>query len=128
MEIKNMKNVIYIIALLSVGIIGVQAQTLSTEWEETSPIRSHQIMDGGATYNGTVYEPFGNTIPSEQTEVGASYSPSKKPGSDVRKGFDIGGDAGQGPSPIGDAMWPLMLLIGAYCGVMIFRRKRALRE
>ena len=122
-----MKNVIYIIALLSVVTISVQAQTMTPAWTDNNPIQSHQMMSGGTMYNGTVYEPFDNTVPSEQTEVGASYSPAKKPGSGVRTGFDIGGDSGQGPSPIGDAMWPLMAFAFLFCGVIVLRRKRETR-
>ena len=83
----------------------------------------NQQIVGSAVYTGTVYEPFSATTPSEQSEVGSQYSPSKSTG--PRKGFDIGGDAGQGPSPIGDAVLPMLLCAVVFCGVIALRRKRS---
>ena len=57
------------------------------------------------------------------TYEGASYTPAKspkKPGT-VRKNPVIGGDSN---TPLGDAVLPLMLLLGAYAGVRSFRRTR----
>ena len=120
-----MKTRIYIIILFCLATMTALAQTFSSKPIENTPIQSQQIMTTGANYNGTVYEPFTTSAPSEYTEGenAASYSPSKAPG--YRKGFDIGGDAGQGPSPIGDAMLPLLLMAVVFCGVIYLRRKRA---
>ena len=117
-----MRTKLFIIALLSVVTMSAYAQTF-TPANADGAIQSQQIMQTGAAYNGTVYEPFSSTTPSEQNAPGASYSPAKAPGG-PRKGFDIGGDAGQGPSPIGDAVLPLMLLLGVYCGIRFIRRNK----
>jgi len=122
-----MKTRIYIIALLSAVTIIVNAQPFSQR-QETTPVQSQQILNTGGTYNGTVYEPFSATTPSEQSAVGASYSPAKAPGTGPRKGFETPDDYGQGPSPIGDAVLPLMLMAVAFCGVIYFRRKRAAQK
>ena len=123
-----MKTRVYIIALLSVVAVFVNAQTFSSQRPaNTDPIQSQQIMTTGGTYNGTVYEPFNNTTPSEQSEVGASYSPAKAP-SGPRRAGDWGqglDEYGQGPSPIGDALLPLMLMAVAFCGVVYLRRRKA---
>ena len=125
---KDMKTRIYIFALLSAVTIVVNAQSFSQR-PETAPIQSQQIMNTGATYNGTVYEPFSATTPSEQSAVGASYSPAKAPGTGPRKGFDTPGEMNQSDEyPIGDALVPLLLMAIAFCGVIYIRRKRAVQK
>ena len=122
-----MKTRVYIIALLSVVAVLVNAQTFSSQRPaNTDPIQSQQIMTTGGTYSGTVYEPFSNTTPSEQSAVGASYSPAKTPGSGPRKGFDTPDEPGQSEEyPIGDALLPLLLMAVAFCGVVSLRRRKA---
>ena len=124
-----MKTRVYIIALLSVVTIVVTAQSFSQKPANTEPIQSQQIMSTGAAYNGTVYEPFSNTTPSEQTEVGANYSPAKAPGAGPRKGFDTGGETGQSEEyPIGDALFPLMLMVILFASDIFFRRQKTVKE
>lgn len=121
-----MKTRVYIIALLSVVAVLVNAQTFSSQRPANpDPIQSQQIMTTGGTYSGTVYEPFSNTAPSEQSEVGASYSPAKAPGSGPRKDLIGGPEDPLGPSPIGDALLPLLLMAFAFCGVLSLRRRKA---
>jgi len=103
-------------------MIPAYAQTFQPTPEKAA-MQSQQMINSGVQYKSTVYEPFSNTMPSEQSEAGASYSPSKAPGG-PRRGFDIGGDAGQGPSPIGDAVWPLLALACVYGAGRVYWRKR----
>lgn len=63
----------------------------------------------------------------------ASYSPAQAPGGPRRNNyndlFDQGADAGQSDqSPIGDAVLPLTLMALAFCGVVYYRRKKALKS
>ena len=96
-------------------------------------IQSQKIMTTGAVYNGTVYEPFSNATPAEQ-----SYTPAKAPGGPRRgydangnwvpDGDDFGGGAETGESdqfPIGDAMMPLLAFALMFCGYVAIRRRRA---
>ena len=85
-------------------------------------IQSQKIMTTGATYNGTVYEPFNNTTPAEYNPVGAT-APTNPP-SGPRKNL-IGGPEDQGPSPVGDAVLPLLLMSLAFAGVIYFRKRHA---
>ena len=128
-ELKNfkiMKARIYTIALLSVVAILVNAQPFSSKPVTTDPIQSQQIMAPGTNYSGMVYEPFSNTTPSEQSAVGASYSPAKAPGSGPRKGFDTPDEPGQSDEfPVGDALLPLLLMAVAFCGVVYLRRRKS---
>ena len=119
-----MKTRIYIITLLSVIAVAVNAQTFQPATIDNNVFQSHQILQTGSNYTGQVYEPFSSTTPSEQSAVGASSSPAKVTG--PRKAFDTGGESGRSEeSPIGDAMLPLMTFALLACGVIYFRRKRA---
>lgn len=112
-----------LIAILTLGVGEMGAQTFSTAQgsmaAKGSAIQSQQMM-GGGTYTGTVYEPFGTSTPSEQSEVGASYSPAKAPGN-PRKSPLTPGDPGQGPSPVGEP-W-VMLAFALAMGVVIAVRQ-----
>ena len=122
-----MKTRIYIIILFCIATMTAFAQTFSAKPIENTPIQSQQIMSTGANYNGTVYEPFDNTTPSEQSVVGASYSPAKAP--DGRRFFPKPGEEGQSEAyPIGDAMLPLLMMAVVFCGAIFFRRKRAAQK
>ena len=118
-----MKKKLYIIALLSVVTMVVNAQSFSTNKDQRD-MPNQQIV-GSAVYSGTVYEPFSTATPSEQSEVGSQYSPSK--GSGPRKDFINPSDPGK-PStefPIGDAVLPMLLCAAVFCGVIALRRKRS---
>ncbi|MBR4431649.1 MAG: hypothetical protein IKS76_00445 [Paludibacteraceae bacterium] len=89
-----------------------------TDYDEMT---SDRAVMNSTRYSSPIYEPFSNSTPSEQTEIGSGQS---KPNGHIRKGFDVGGDAGQGPSPIGDAVLPMILALAVYCAVRVYRRKR----
>ena len=126
---KHMKTRLQIVALLAVVSLGLNAQHYSTR-AENNAIQSQQIMTTGSSYNGTIYEPFTNTSPSEQSNVGASYSPAKSPRGPLRFGnFDSvgeGNDKDEG-SPLGDGLLPLMLMALAFTGATFLARKRSKR-
>lgn len=126
-----MKTKLYISILFCTIAVSTWAQTYKNSYtpsaqQEYEAIQSQQIMQVNA-HEGTIYEPFSNTTPSEQSVVGAAQTTSNGPHR-AKKDFDTGGDANQGPSPIGDAMVPLMLCALAFCGVVYFRRRKALNS
>ena len=124
-----MRTKLYIIALLSAIAVLVNAQDWNTRSINDPAIQSQQIIKGGATYDGMVYQPFDNTLPSEQVPVGTEETGQQRNNQNgIRKGFDIGGDAGQGPSPLGDAVLPLLLLALAFGGYVYLRKQRALNR
>ena len=121
-----MKTKLYMIALLSVVTIAANAQFTNPNAVDHSAIQSQQIMSGGA-YSGTVYEPFSTTTPSEQSELGAQYSPSR--GAGPRKGFDTGAETGQSEEyPIGDAVLPMLMMAVIFAGVVYYRRKKYVKS
>ncbi len=87
-------------------------------------IQSQKIMTTGATYNGTVYEPFNNTTPAEYNPV--ATAPAKAPNG-PRKGFLDPSNPGpqSNEDPIGDAVLPLLLMSLAFAGVIYFRKRHA---
>ncbi len=83
--------------------------------------QSQQIMSSGSNYGGTVYKPFDNSTPSEQSKVGASYSPNKAPGG-PRRGFDIGGETGKADEyPVGEP-WILAIFAAAFATGIAIKR------
>ena len=110
--------------LLLVGFAYACAQDFGARTYPTQQdFQSHQIMSSGANYGGTVYKPFDNTTPSEQSEVGASYSPNKAP-SGPRKGFGKPDEIGKSnESPVGEP-WILLAFAAAFAAGIAFRRKK----
>ncbi len=86
-------------------------------------IQSQQIMPT-CNYNGTVYEPFSSVTPSEQSAVGASYSPSDTPGG-PRRGKITGPDTPPADeSPIGEP-WIMAAFALLFAGAVALRRRKA---
>ena len=120
-----MKKFIMIVIAAAI-VLPAMAQNLTQPRDPA--IQSQKIMTTGATYNGTVYEPFSNTTPAEYNPV--SSSPAQAPAGPRRLGnFDNlpeGGDQ-ENSYPIGDAVLPLLLLVLAYLSTRVFLKKRALK-
>lgn len=110
--------------LLLVGFTYAYAQDFGARTYPTQQdFQSHQIMSSGANYGGTVYKPFDNTTPSEQSEVGASYSPAKAPGG-PRRDKVLGPDTPPADeSPVGEP-WILLAFAAAFAAGIAFRRKK----
>ena len=116
-----MKAKLCMIVVLSVVTIVATAQTFKTGADQ-QVMQSQPIMATGNAYNGTVYKPFDNTTPAEYNPI-VGDSPAQGPSR--AKKFDTGGDTPPGPSPIGDAVLPMLLCAALFCGFIAFRRKRS---
>ena len=123
---RNILNIIIICSFVTMSAYADMTQYNKsfgqTDYDEMT---SDRAVMNSTRYSSPIYEPFSNSTPSEQTEIGSGQS---KPNGHIRKGFDVGGDAGQGPSPIGDAVVPMMLLLGAYCAYRLVRRRKHVKE
>lgn len=117
-----MKTKLYIVALLSMVSMIVTAQEFTPNRVDNPAIKSQQLMSTGASYSSTVYAPFSTTTPAESNPV--SGTPTTTTSSGPRRGFDIGGDTPTGPSPIGDAVLPMLVFALIFCGGIALRRKR----
>lgn len=120
--IKNVLNIIIICCIAAMCAYAQQNHMGNHGPSDDSFIQSHQLMRAGTNYNGTVYEPFSNTLPSEQSEVGSS---THKTG--PRKSKENPTDPGitdDENSPIGDAALPLMIFAVLFAGIVYVRRTK----
>ena len=133
-----MRNKLYIIAILSIAVMKLSAQTYGTTYtpaardystiQNQQAIQSQQIMATGNAYNGTVYEPFSTATPSEYNNVGNdNSSEGNQPERHLRKGLIGGPEDPLGPSPIGEP-WVLLLGAAVFAGVIYFSRKKQIKH
>ena len=134
-----MKTRNYIIALLSVMTLAANAQTFKVSnpavqqpLQTQQTMESQRIMSGGTNYNGTVYTPFDNTVPSEQSTVGSTYSPgttgkARRSDSDPWGSNQDGGHTEDESSPIGEP-WVLAGMALLFGAVIYLRRARRIKK
>ena len=121
-----MRNILNIIIICLVATVSANAQMATSRYAygQTDAIVSPQSVTTTPRYSSPIYEPFTNSVPSDQTEVGAEQSSAHK--GHIRRGFINPSDPGDPShdSPIGDALLPLLALALAFGAVTYFRRKR----
>ena len=120
-----MRNILNIIIICLVATVSANAQMATSRYAygQTDAVVSPQSVTTTPRYSSPIYEPFSNSVPSDQTEVGAEQSGAHK--GHIRRGFDTPDDPNQSnESPIGDAVLPLLALALAFGAVTYFRRKR----
>jgi hypothetical protein len=116
-----MKKILSILVLgtLMACLVPAYAQS-AQEWQSTSTMQT----------SGSVYTPqvtaVGATTIAEPATTTESSSPAKASSGPRRAGEWGTGlpEYGQGPSPIGDAVLPLMLMALAFGGVVALRKRR----
>ena len=110
---KAMRDILIVLGLVSV--LSVSAQTLAQQ--PSNDFRSTSAMVGsGSAYSANPSLNADGTVAYE----GANYTPAQVPGSGPRK---IGGQTIEG-SPLGDAVWPLLLMATTTCGVIALRKRK----
>ncbi len=127
---NNMKrNTFLLTVFLSMATLAVYAQPFTPTPTQAAQVamQSQQIMQNGQNHDGTIYAPFDNTMPSEQ-----SSGPNKKGG--VRKSdgddwnsddFILGPDTPPAnQSPVGEP-WVLAAFALVFAGVVWLRGKKA---
>lgn len=120
------KKLLALFVVLITSINAASAYTYTPSGVEQQTMQSQQIVTTGGAYTGTVYEPFSETTPSEQSAVGASQAPAKAP-SGPRKGRTPGeATSGTDLSPIGEP-WVMVLFALGFIGI-IFIRKRNINQ
>ena len=121
-----MKNILNIIIICLVATVSANAQMATSRYayDQTDAVVSPQSVTTTPRYSSPIYEPFTNSVPSDQTEVGADQSGAHK----GRIRTSLGGHTDPGEkdpaSPIGDAVLPLLALALAFGAVTYLRRKR----
>ncbi|MBQ7438369.1 MAG: hypothetical protein IJV28_00145 [Paludibacteraceae bacterium] len=113
--------------LLFIGFAYACAQDYGSQaYPAQQDFRSHQMMSSGSVYGGTVYAPFDNTTPSEQSNV-VAQSPNRAPGG-PRRAFDTGGEYGRPDEyPIGEP-WILAVFAVAFAGGIALRKRNRARD
>lgn len=121
-----MRNILNIIIICLVATVSVNAQMATSRYayDQTDAVVSPQSVTTTPRYSSPIYEPFTNSVPSDQTEVGAEQSGAHK--GHIRRGFINPSDPGDPShdSPIGDALLPLLALALAFGSATYLRRKR----
>lgn len=121
----------FIMIIMAVALAALPAMAQQELWQSTS-----SMAGSGSNYSSNVTAVGATGVGDMGTTTSSgSYGPrrAKKEGdgySDNLDGFDDDTpDYGQGPSPIGDAVLPLLLLACAYLGMRVFlKRKRAMKS
>ncbi|MBQ7631707.1 MAG: hypothetical protein IJS82_02985 [Paludibacteraceae bacterium] len=93
----------------SQGMPAVEFQSTSTLSASGSPLSSTPALNA----DGTVSSPTASYTPAAQPTGPRKISPTTPEGD---------------PTPVGDALWPLMLMALAYGGVVALRRRKALKD
>ena len=107
--------------LLIIGITYAYAMPVyESEWPTTQSFQSQQIMTTGVTYEGIIYTPFDDAIPSDLSEVGASYAPGRQL---YTGNFDDVPEGGEQENmyPIGDP-WIMIMFALMFAGVITWRQ------
>ena len=112
-----MKKIIMIIMAAVLVALPTTAQTFGQQEPQNAAFQSTSTMQG----SGSAY----SSNPT-LNENGTAYSPAAAPaGRAIRTSLpDPPEKTGQGNTPIGDAMVPLLIMSFVFCGVIALRRKR----
>ena len=102
---------------MAVALIALPTMAQEDQWQSTS-----SMQGSGSTYSSQVTA-VGATDVNSMATTTQSYSSSSQGPSRAKK-FDVGGDTPPGPSPIGDAVLPMLLMSLAFCGYLYLRRKK----
>lgn len=92
--------------------------TMAQDWQSTSAMQGT-----GSSYSPQVTAVGATDVNDMATTTETNQSQPKGP--NRAKKFDTGGDTPPGPSPIGDAVLPLLLMSLAFGMFVYFRRKRS---
>lgn len=114
------RNIVLLTVFLSMATLAVYAQPFTPTQAPQVAMQSQQIMQNGQNHDGTIYAPFDNTMPSEQSS-GPNKAPGKGGGNP--KTFIGGPETGQGPSPVGEP-WVLAIFALAFAGVVALRKRK----
>ena len=123
-----MRNILNIIIICLVATVSANAQMATSRYAygQVDAVVNQPGVTTTPRYSSPIYEPFSNSVPSDQTEVGAEQSGSHK--GHIRRfgNFDDVPEGGQQDDsyPIGDALLPLLALALAFGAVTYLRRKR----
>ncbi len=123
-----MKNILNIIIICLIATVSVNAQMATSRYAngQVDAVVNQPSVTTTPRYSSPIYEPFSNTLPSEQTEM-TSTGVHKGGPRKSKEGNTDPGITDDNSSPIGDALLPLIMALAVYCAVRVYRRKRRIR-
>ena len=139
-ELRNMKTLRYLLIVIGVlSVVSVAAATFGTTYQPqrrgiqyTRHYAEMPTLAMGST--GSVMMKSGSALPMAAVSgitTADDYAPSgpRRAKRDVGEGGttedgDEDPDNPGEPMPLGDVLWPLMLMALAFCGVVYLRRKK----
>ena len=108
------------IMMLLIMVAAFALPTMAQNFQSTSTMQSA----------GNGYEPqltaVGAATVTEMATTTESYSPAHAPSGPRR--IDVYTPTTDPNAPIGDAVLPLLLLLGVYCSIMVIRRNKHVKE
>ena len=121
---RNILNIIIICLVATVNAYAQMATSRYASYDQVDAVVNQPGVTATPRYSSPIYEPFSNSVPSDQTEVGTEQGGSHK--GHMRRGFDTPTNPGNqsNDSPIGDSLLPLIIALAVYCAVRVYRRKR----
>ena len=122
--IEVMKKILLFVIIIAFAL-PMSAQN-TQEWQSTS------IMRGSGSSLSSQVTAVGATYVENTATTTDSYSPAQAPGSSPRKVGGLPGkpdieEGDEGNQPLGDAVWPLLILACVYMvysAARVYRRKR----
>lgn len=108
--------------IMAAALMALPAMAQQQEWQSTSAMQG-----SGSAYSAQVTAVGAAEVTEMATTTGSNQSQPAGPNR-ARRGFDNPGEYGQGDSPIGDAILPLMLMAMLFAGVVYIRRKKVLNR
>jgi hypothetical protein len=115
------KMMIMVLGALMVCLVPAAANGQpKEEWQSTSV-----LMPSGSNYSSQISEVGAAQVVSEAKTTTEVYSPAQAP-SGPRRTLVNGPESGKGPSPVGDAVVPLLVMAMLFAGVVYTRRKKSI--
>lgn len=106
-----------ILCVISIGLYAADFTPATAPSTTMQSVNNASYMSSGSTYSSTVYA-IGATSPSDAPARGPRKSPP---------GTDTSGYNPDNPqfSPLGDALFPLLLMVMAYAISILLRRRKS---
>ena len=122
---RNILSIIIICSLVTMSAFADMTQYNKsfgqTDYDEMTSSRA--VMNS-PRYSSPIYEPFSNTLPSEQTEM-TSTGVHKGGPRKSKEGNTDPGITDDNSSPIGDTLFPLLAMALVFGGITLLRRRRS---
>ena len=121
---RNILNIIIICCLATVSTFAQMTSSRSSFGQsDYDEMTSSRAVMNSPRYSSPIYEPFSNTLPSEQTEM-TSTGVHKGGPRKSKEGNTDPGITDDNSSPIGDALFPLLAMALVFGGITLLRKRR----